>query len=155
MVDYLEKLGVTLREEQTCSRILYGDRNAMFSHIRPPELRQKFNSAMAGTIAHYAENVARSGVKISEHQIEEVAFRVVLYCLFVYNMWRHTYPQHKDHPLRVETKDWRHPQANNECWRYCEKEFGAEYAIYAAALNGMTLDEFSKYEKGQRAFFNR
>ena len=37
----------------------------------------------------------------------------------------------------------------------CQKEFGKDYAIYAAALTGMSLEEFAKYERGRRAFCDR
>ena len=155
MIDYIEKLGGAIREEPNWCRILCQDQNAVFSHIEPDDLRQKFNAAMAGAVVHYARNAKLCGVEISEQEIEEVAFRVVLRALYVYNLWRHTYQQHRNHPLRVEAADLSRVDAYDQCWFYCQKEFGKDYAIYAAALTGMSLEEFAKYERGRRAFCDR
>jgi len=153
--DYIEKLGADLQFDEKVCRIVYKDHNAVFSHIDPRELRAKFNEAMHGTVAHYAMNVTESHVTMTSAQIEEVAFGVVIHTLYIYNLWRHTYEDRKDQPLRVEASDLAHPQAHDCCWFYCETEFGAEYTDYAAALTGMSDEQFRQYMEGRQAFFDR
>jgi hypothetical protein len=113
----------------------------MFAGIEPADLRLKFNEAMHSTVAHYAQSATKGGVEMTQKQLEEVSFAVVLHWLFVYCMWRNTYEQHKNHPLCVDPDDLRRPQAHDHCWAYCEEEFGANYLIHAAALTGMSSAE--------------
>jgi hypothetical protein len=127
----------------------------MFTRIEPAELRLKFNEAMHSTVAHYTESVAQSGVELTQQQLEDASFGVVLHWMYVYALWRATEEQHKSHPLRIGPADLHHPQSHDQCWTYCEKEFGANYLKYAAALTGMSPEEFKEYEAGRRAFFER
>jgi hypothetical protein len=153
--DYLGQLGATVQFEHGICRILYKHHNAVFSQIEPTELKEKFNRAMDNAVTHYTRNLQASGVRMQPRQIEEASFGVVLHALYVYNLWRHTYEQHKNQPLVVGPEELAHPQAHDHCWSYCEKEFGAGYATYAAALIGMSEAAFRKYEEGRRRFFDR
>jgi hypothetical protein len=153
--DFIEKMGVTLRSEHDHCRMVYKSHNAMFPGIEPSELRKRFNEAMSSTIVHYTGRLADCGVTLSARQIEDVSFAVVLHTLYVYNLWRSTYEEHRNHALRVDAFDLQSVQANDQCWFYCVREFGPNYVRYAAALTNMTVTQFMGYEEGRQAFFNR
>lgn len=155
VADYLADLGGTIQYEHGICRILYRHHNAVFSHISPDELRGRFNEAMCNAVVHYTDNVNKAAVQINTRQIQDAAFGVVLHTLYVYNMWRYTYENHKNQPLVVGPDELAHPQSHDQCWFYCKKEFGDGYRGYAAALIGMSLEQFSKYEEGRRRFFDR
>jgi hypothetical protein len=58
-------------------------------------------------------------------------------------------------PLVVGPGELAHPQSHDECLHYCEREFGAQYRTYAAALLGMSDEEFARYEDGRRWLWDR
>ncbi len=154
-IDYTARAGCEVRPEASGSRAFFGGNSVVFPGLAPDVLRVKLNLAMANAVAHYARKVAASGVTIEPGPIEQVAMKVVLNTLYVYNLWRNQYPERRDQPLVVGEEELDHPQANDECLHYCEREYGAEYIKYAAALTGMTPDEFAAYEERRRAFWDR
>jgi len=118
--------------------------------MAPQALREILNDGMTSAVAHYGRNVASSGVAIETARIEEAALAVVLHTVYVYNLWRRDYPQHRDQALVVGPRELAHPQSHDECLHYCEREFGEQYRTYAAALLGMSDEEFARYEDGRR-----
>lgn len=153
--DYIADLGGTIRYEHGRCRILYRHHNAVFPQIAPEELRSGFNEAMHNAVLHYTNNVDEAAVQMNPRQIQDAAFGVVLHTLYVYNMWRHTYESHRNQPLVVGPDELAHPQSHDQCWFYSKKEFGDDYRGYVAALIGISLEQLSKYEEGQRRFFDR
>ncbi len=55
----------------------------------------------------------------------------------------------------IEPQDLARVQSHDECLHFCEKQYGAQYATYAAALTGMTPEQFVLYEGGRRQFWDR
>lgn len=149
--DYLENLGATIQWRLTYCRILCKDQSAIFPYILPITLRRKFNKAMHGAIAYYTRHVEKSEVVMERRHVDEASFQVVLYTLYIYNQWRSD-GTNRSQPLEVAPADLGNAQSLDQCWHYCEKEFGADYQRYAATLTGMTLDEFKRYERGRREF---
>ncbi len=155
MTDYVAKLGVTLQPEDTGTRVRFQHQSVLFGKLAPDTLRERLNEAMQLAVAHYTRTVERRQVELEARHIEGASLQVVLHHLFVYNSWRLTTERHKEHPLRLEQEDLTHPQSHDECWFYCEKVLGADYARHAAALTGMSLEEFARYQAGRRAFWDR
>jgi hypothetical protein len=153
IIDYTDRLGCRVAREPSGSRALFKERDVFFPGISPDALREKLNEAMEYAVAHYHRNVASSGVAMEQSRIEEAALNVVLHFLRLYNLWRQHYPEHKHQPLVVGDAELEHVPAHDECLFYCEREYGANYAIYAAALLGMTSQEFLRYEEGRRRFW--
>ena len=153
--DSLARLGAVIAREADGCRVLYRRHNAVFPGIEPDELRQKFNEGMRNAMAHYQANLRVAGVHMDDRQIEEVAFAVVLHTLYMYNLWRRDYPQHKDQPLIVGRPELDHPRSHDECWLFCKREFGERYREFAAAMTGMSVAAFETYERRRTEFFNR
>ena len=155
MPDYLSRLGATIvREEGRCG-ILYKGHNAVFAGLEPEELRQRFDEGMQNAMAHYTANLRAAGVHMDDRHVEQVAFAVVLKTLYMYNLWRCHYPAHRDQPLVVGERELEGADAHDECWRLCKREFGERYREFAAAMTGMSVAAFAKYEKRRTEFLNR
>jgi len=153
--DYLVKLGMTLQVEHGICRIHGAGEATAFPNIDPDELRRKVNDAAHLAVAHYAGNAARASVAFTPAQIEQVAMRVTLNALYLYNHWRGHYEQHRHHPLTLNIEDFANSAAKDECLSYCQNEYGAGYRLYAAALTGMSAEEFHGYEAARRAYADR
>ena len=154
-IDYVARVGCALIEEENVTCVRLRDHELAFLNLAPDVLREKLNAAMEGAVAHYRSNVAASGVAMPPQRIEEAALCVVLHTLFVYNLWRNNYADRKDQPLVVGPEELAHVQSDDECLHYCEREYGPDYAKYAAALVAMTAEEFARYEDGRNQFWDR
>ena len=153
--DYLARLGATIVREEGGCRVLYKRHNAVFPGLEPDELRQRFDEGMRNAVAHYTANLRAAAVDMEPGQVEEIAFAVVLKTLYMYNLWRRDYPEHKDQPLVVGARELESPTSCDECWHFCKRELGERYREAAAAMTGMSVEAFEKYEKRRTEFFNR
>jgi hypothetical protein len=154
-IDYIAKIGCILFAEGTACRARFKERDVLFPNMTPDALRERLNKGMKSAVAHYSRNVASSGVAMDAACVEEAALNVVLHTLYAYNLWRRDYPQHRDQPLVVGPAELAHVQSHDECLHYCERAYGAQYRTYAAALVGMSDEEFVRYEDGRRRFWER
>ena len=153
--DYLAALGATVRPEDDRTRVLYKEGGAIFPQIAPADLRPLINASMHTTVTHLTRNVTASGLNISARQIKEVSLNIVVSMLYIYNRWRTDDERYKDQPLVVTVEDLNSAQAQRHCWWYCEKAFGRDYVRYAAALTGMSLEEFARFQEGQYRYMDR
>jgi hypothetical protein len=153
--DYLARTGAELIEDGTATCVRSAGRDVLFAEIAPEALREVINRAMENAVPYYRRNVAASGVTMEPARVEEASLQVVLNTLFVYNLWRQNYPDRKDQPLVVGPAELAHVQSQDACLTYCQGTYGTEYAKYAAALIGMTAEEFEGYEAGRNAFWDR
>jgi hypothetical protein len=147
--DYMETLGVRIcAGTQGCGISLKDHGGAVFQDIETAELRSKLNEAMHAAVVHYAECIARAGAELTRSQIMEVSFRVVLYILIHRDIDRQASRQPR--LLSIEGAELRGAVAKTLCWVYCESKFPAAYAVRAAALAEMSLDQFKQYERDRR-----
>lgn len=153
-VDHVARLGATIVRENGGCRVLCKRRNAVFPGIAPDELRQKLNDGMRHAVAHYTANLEAAGVQMEASQVEEVAFAVVLGTLYMYNLWRRDYEQYRHQPLVIGVRELESPRSHDECWFFCRREFGERYRQFAAAMTGMSIAAFEKYEQRRTQFFN-
>jgi hypothetical protein len=123
-----------------------------FDDLAPDAVRSVVNTAMDVAMPHYAENVARSGRSMDPVRIEEAALMVVLYNLRVFNDWRqHWYLRWKR--LRLTRSNLRNPLSHDQVVWYCRRAFGDGYAPHAAALLGMSPEEFATWEAARQKFW--
>jgi len=153
--DYLARTGAQLFADGTATCVRSAGRDVVFAEIAPEALREVISRAMENAVPYYRRNVAASGVTMEPLRVEEAALQVVLNTLFTYNLWRQNYPDRKDQPLVVGPAELAHVQSQDACLTYCQETYGPEYARYAAALVGMTEEEFERYEAGRNAFWDR
>jgi len=153
--DHLARTGAQLFADGTATRVRSAGRDVVFADLAPAVLREVINRAMENAVPHYRRNVATSGVSMETLRVEEAALQVVLNTLFTYNLWRQNYPDRKDQPLVVGPAELAHVQSQDACLTYCQETYGPEYATYAAALLGMTAEEFERHEAGRNAFWDR
>ena len=154
LTDYVARLEGEMREAPEGIMFTVDDHRVLFPDLSPSALREAVNRAMAFVAERFAVNVTSSGVAVATRQIEEAAIHVVLYWLSTYNLWRRTYAEHRDHPLTVTPADLDHPATFDRVWWYCKRISGDEYARYAAALLGLTIEEFARREAERERWAN-
>jgi hypothetical protein len=155
--DYLAQHDARLITEGSATRVLVEESNVIFVNQTPDALRQIVNHAIGFASAYFTDNLQRSNevIQITEHQIEQVAIKVALCHLYMYNMWRNYNEEYRDHDLALTLDDLRHPYTRDETLFYCEATFPKDYQSVAASLVGTTRDEFAEWEKGRREFWDR
>jgi hypothetical protein len=147
-MDYLSTLGCEVAEDPAGARARFRGRELCFTRVAPDVVRARVNEAMPGAVEHYRRNVSSSGVAVDQRRIEEAALCVVLYTLCVYSRWHE-----RRQPLVVGRSELSHVQSHDQCRQYCQQEFGEGYATFAAALLGMSQQQFAAYEEGRRLQF--
>jgi hypothetical protein len=153
--DYLERLGASIIVEHADCRVLSARDNVLFPTVPADELRRECNEAVHKTVAYFTGNVAASDITMAARNIEEVAFGAVLASLYCYNIWRHNDGRPKTEPLLMHDEDLMHVQTRDYCRDYCRKTFSQDYARYAAALTGMSIEAFKDYERGRDEYIDR
>lgn len=153
--DHLARLGYAIREDADGSRVLLGERSVLFPKLAPAEAARAIDEAMKTVIPWLDANVSASGLSIEQRHIEEAALRVVLSWLYMYNLWRSTYPEHRNHPLTIGSHELRQAQTFDQCYDYCGNVFGADFRRYVAALLGLTAAEYARVEKRRQEYWNK
>jgi hypothetical protein len=125
-----------------------------FDRLTPPALNQLVQQAMEVAVPYYAGNVARAGATIDGRRIEAAALRVVLDILRVYNLWKSSHWFCRWKRLQVKESHLRSVRARDQILFYAEDAFGGDYPRVAAALTGLSLDQFTKWEAARRKFWS-
>jgi hypothetical protein len=156
--DYLAKHHARLVAEGSATRLLVEDNNVIFPNQTPEALRRIINDAIGFASAYFIGNLQRSGeeTQITDDQVEQVAIKVAIRYLYMFNMWRNSNDdEFRDHRLALTTDDLRHPYTRDETLFYCEERFPGDYRSVAASLVGTTRDEFTEWETRRRDFWDR
>ena len=153
--DHLTRLGYAIREDPNGSRVLLLQRSVLFRNLGAAETARVIDEAMKKVIPWLDANVSASGLAIEQRHIEEVALRVVLSWLYMYNLWRSLYPEHRNHPLTVGSHELRQAQTFDQCYDYCKHVFGADFRRYVAALLGLTAANYANVEKRRQEYWNK
>jgi len=156
-IDYLARHDAKLIEEGSATRLLVGDKEALFEKQTPEELRAIMNRAIDYAVRFFADNRQSSSIQteITEHQIEQIAIAVAIRFLYTYNLWKANLPEHRDRELILADHDLQHPYTSDEVLFYCEKSFPESYQSEAASVLGITHEEFAEWERGRREFWDR
>jgi hypothetical protein len=155
MTDYFERLGCEVREEAEGSRVMLADGSVLFPNLSTDEVRRAIDDAMQTVAPYFAANASKSELAIEPRQVEEVAFRVSLSWISMYNKWRVFYPDHRNQPLTVGLEELRAAQTFDQCYDYGKKVFGADFRRHVAALLGLSDTEYARIEKRRQEFWNR
>ncbi len=97
---------------------------------------------------------AKSGVSVSvdKHDISVVSLKIVLYYLYMYNMWRRIYEHHKDRDLEFLAEDFENPSTRDTIIWYFKKKYPENYSTKCELMLSMSADEFKSYEKKRQEF---
>jgi hypothetical protein len=150
--DYLAEAGVTISWEQAHWRVNYKEISVRFTRIERDELIRSLNVGVAAALPYYTRNVERSGYRVDLAAVEEAALTVVIAFVHLYNSWRHTYDQHREHTLALSAADLASVSARVSIVYFCTKKFGAQYGDSASALTGLSREELAAFEASQKAF---
>jgi hypothetical protein len=155
MIDYIARMGYEVRDDPEGTRVLFEDRSALFPNLAGEEVRGAVNRAMETALSYFTVNVSKSTIAIEPRQVEEVAFRVTVSWIAMYNSWRNFYPEHRNHSLSVSEEELRQPRTFDQCYDYCKAVFGPEFRKYVAALLGLSEKQFARTEERREKFWNR
>lgn len=156
--DYLSLHDARLVPEDDGTRLLVEDNNVIFEQRSPDEVRHVVNRAVGVAILYFQRNLSSAGAPpmlVSAQQVEQVAIKVALHHLYIYNGWKNFHEEYRDHDLTLTDEDLSHPYTRDEVMFYCEATFPATYQSMAALLLNESPEDFIKWERGRRAFWDR
>lgn len=102
--------------------------------------------------SYYQAKASRS---IDERDLHIISLKIVLYYLYMYNMWRKMYEKEKFRDLRFANSDFAHPATHDMIISHFKNKYPNNYSTSCEILFGMSADEFKTYEKRRERVNNR
>ena len=93
--------------------------------------------------------------KINLIDLEKVCLKIVLYYLYMYNLWRTMYKKERNRDLTFLQKDFDHPYTSYQIIDYFISTYPDNYSNYCETMLDMTHDEFQDYLEKKKQFDNR
>ena len=150
-IDYLAILGASIQQEDEGNRLLYRGVNALFGKVTPTKLHNELNRAIAFALPYYRNNVSQTTLTMSEQQLNEIAIVVAAHHICRCNVWR----EHKSRTNTRCTLTARDVLDIDLIMDHCKKEFNENYALYAAALLGISVTDFLCREAERLFYYNK
>jgi hypothetical protein len=148
----IDNIKIDLTEENNGIRLItQNDDNVILPNQTMTSIENIVKDNFQIVKSHYQ---FKSGVPVSidEHDLSIISLKIVLHYLYMYNMWRITYPQHKDQELKFLSKDFKNPNTVDMIIRFFKNKYPETYAAKCQLMLGMSTDEFSGFEKGRQNF---
>jgi len=145
--DYVSELGASIRAEAKGSRFLCGEQNAIFVGHTPDDVSLAVNRAMGVAVEYYTRNVSLSSKRISETLIRDASLRVVVNALYGCSV--------RNEALEIDASDLENMFMRGHVLWFCEKAFRKDHRDYAAALMGLSANDFARWEEGWVRYCNR
>lgn len=95
------------------------------------------------------------GEFISEIDLENVCFNIVLHYFQMYNQWRNMYKKESKKDLTFIQKDFEHPYTKSHIIDYFKKMYPDSYADKCEVMLDMTPEQFKEYLIRKAQFDNR
>ena len=148
----IDNIPVELTEENKGVRLMTpNDDNVIFPNQTMASIESIVKENFQIVKSHYQ---AKSGVldAIDIQDLSIVSLKIVLHYLYMYNMWRKTYIEHRNHDLKFLTKDFDNPSTHDMIIQYFKKKYPERYPSRCELMFGMSADEFNRYEKSRQEF---
>ena len=156
-VDHLSQHDARLIPEVGGTRLFVDSSEVIFEGRASDELRHVVNRAVRFVLAYFQRNLDRANAPrnlITDYQVEQVAIKVALHYLYMYNMWKNHDEEYRDHDLNLTTDDLTHPYTRDQVLFFCEEQFPTTYQSMAALLLDESPEEFIKWERSRRDFWS-
>lgn len=97
----------------------------------------------------------KTGQIITETDLENVCFSIVLHYFQMYNHWRTMYKRETNRDLTFLQKDFDQPYTSSIIFDFFEKNYPDNYSEKCELLLGMTSEQFKEYAISKEEFDNR
>ena len=107
------------------------------------------------TKSHFGSLVASRAdeLGLSEHALEMLAIVVGLRFLSLFNSFKNSSAQYREHDLRLSLREMQHDYTRDEVLSFSQRYFPANYRLVSSLLVGMSETEFAVWESNRRAFW--
>ncbi|MHB0987801.1 MAG: hypothetical protein ACYC3P_03935 [Bellilinea sp.] len=101
--------------------------------------------------SHYQAKLGVA-ILIDERNLGIISLKIVLHYLYIYNMWKKAYKDHKDQDLVFLAEDFESPSTGDMIIWYFKNEYPENYSAKCELMLAMSADEFKAYEKRRQEF---
>jgi hypothetical protein len=98
---------------------------------------------------------SRAAQQVKSIELEELALKIVLQYFSLYSNWKASYPNERDRDLAFMIKDLENPMTYDFVTHYIKGKYPKRFQEMSAILLGITVTQFSNYEKGRQEFMDR
>jgi hypothetical protein len=97
----------------------------------------------------------KTGQLVTDTDLENVCFKIVLHYFQMYNHWRTMYKRQTNRDLTFLQKDFEHPYTSYQIIDYFKNKYPDNYADKCESMLEMTSEQFKEYSIRKEQFENR
>lgn len=97
----------------------------------------------------------KTGQLVTDTDLENVCFKIVLHYFQMYNHWRTMYKRQTNRDLTFLQKDFEHPYTSYQIIDYFKNKYPDNYADQCETMLEMTSEQFKEYSIRKEQFENR
>jgi hypothetical protein len=97
----------------------------------------------------------KTGQVVTDTDLENVCFKIVLHYFQMYNHWRTMYKRQTNRDLTFLQKDFEHPYTSYQIIDYFKNKYPDNYADKCETMLEMTSEQFKEYSIRKEQFENR
>lgn len=148
----LDHILIELKDESGGIRLTTQIENWFIPNQTKEELR-RISEINYGIVKDHFKN--KVGQIVSENDIENVCFNIVLHYFQMYNHWRSMYKRESKRDLTFLKKDFEHPYTASHIVDYFKKMYPNNYSDKCQLILEMTKEQFEEYALNKEQFDNR
>lgn len=141
-----------LRHEKDGIRVLLAGENVILPHLDLATASAIITRNFDIVCNHYRYATV-NGCKISE--VQRISVSIVLHYLYIYNIWRKSYPNMANLDLGFREEDFRSPGTFDIIAHYCKQYYPDAWMEKAVVLLKMSKEVIRQYEDRRQLYYNR
>jgi len=146
------QINVSLKSESNGLRLMTDIENWFIPNQTIEETKQITEINYKIVKEHYQSKI---GQVISETDLENVCFSIVLHYFQMYNHWRTMYKREKNKDLTFLQKDFEHPYTSYHIMDYFKKKYPNCYEDKCEIMLGLTNEQFKEFAIKKEQYENK
>jgi len=145
--DYLRSHEAHLWVEGSDTRVRVNGLDIVIRSLPGEEIRSLLNEAVAHNLVRLSKNLTGSKLKFEQRVLEQVSLQVALHNLYVFTNWSRLLPRYLQYAGPLRATELLQHHVPEQVMRFCERIYGAECRLRAAALLGFSAQEMARWEQ--------
>lgn len=105
---------------------------------------------------HYKKIIRdNENCSIEDIDITYISINILMFYLYVYNLWKNSYTKQQNRDLKFNIKDFENPSTHDIIFDYFKAKYVNDWRLKSAILLGKKLDELNIYYNEREMFYKK